>query len=360
MSSGDSHEFSRELEKPERKKHVMVVVPASSDSSQLCPAKNEKSRRVSPANNPTVDEDENQSRPRSVIARLMGLEPLTSLDKKPPVTVKSLALPRYVHVVRSNYIDGVNFQVKQPNQLQKQSVEHIVRDDGSNVSSRGSVNGNAGKSMENESPGSENLKSEASRTSSRRLGSYFRSGDFFPEQNQTTVIMNGDFEKKLKMRGMDEQVNDLNALKQILEVLQLKGLLHPTSHRNFVGDRNLHSGESSIHLKQWRSLASKLDNHRSVKPVKVRASSSNRIDSNLKSCNSIIKTKPLSIEIQSPIDSPTLKPINHGSVHHSITDRSPRNHKRVKSSSIDSPNHNFIKNVVTDDESQVCKCKLHR
>ncbi|KAK9075331.1 hypothetical protein SSX86_003654 [Deinandra increscens subsp. villosa] len=314
LSSGDSPEFSQELQP---KRHAAF---------------------------------DNQSRPRSVIARLMGLETLPSSDKKAPKTVKSPAVPRSVDAVRSKYIDGSNFQVKLPNQSQNQSMELMEY-------------------------ASVNLKSECSRTS----GSFSHSADF--PQNQTAVITtSGDFEKKLKMRGMDEQFNDLTALKQILEVLQHKGLLRSASrsnrdrHRNFIHDRSLHySDESSIHLKQhWRLLASKVDQHRSVNdsqttpsdkssaissnggaadrsgriPVKTRTSSPNRIESNLKTCNSIIKTKPLSIEVEihSPIDSShstkfTAK--KHGSVHHSIANRSSNN----------SPDPNFIKNVVTDDES---------
>ncbi|KAD4584454.1 hypothetical protein R6Q59_036679 [Mikania micrantha] len=373
VSSGYSPKFYQKLGKLEPKKGVMVMIPANPGDFKSSPAKNVKGRQISPTSNPT---DVNQSQPRCLVARLMGLEPLTSSDRKPPVTVESPALPRSVHV-RSKFIDGDNFQVKQPNQLQKQSVDSNGRVERSNRSSRDSVNGNAGKSMENEPLASESLRSEASRTYPWRSGRLFHSGDFFPEQNQTTVIMNGDLEKKLKTKGMDEHFNDLNALKQILEVLQLKGLLHPTTHRNFVYDRNLHSDESSIHLNQWRSLASKLNHHRSVNdsrgtcryasesssdispkldgrtvdrncriPVKVRMSSSNPIESNLKSCNSIIKSKPLSIQTHSPI---TKKP---GSVHHSITNRSPRNHKPTESSSINSPNPNIIKNIVTDDELQ--------
>ncbi|KAI3819362.1 hypothetical protein L1987_13191 [Smallanthus sonchifolius] len=351
-SSGESSEFSQELEKRNPEKHVevtAVVVQASPDHSQLSPAENEDVRPMSPAKDGT----------RSVIAKLMGLKPLTPSDQKPPQTVTNPAIPRSVSKhkvptsrdeVHSKYIDGNNFQVKQPNQSQKLSVERIVRDEGSNVTT-------------------ESFKSESSR-------SFIHSADFFPEPNQTTVILHGDFEKKLKMKGMDEQLNDLSPLKQILEVLQLKGLLNSTSrsnrdgHRNFVYDRNFHfhSNESRIHLKQWPSLASKVDQHRSVNdsrstsrevdrsariPAKGRASSPNRIESNLKSCNSIIKRKHLSIEIQrsSSIDSPKPKPKKTGSVHHSVPNRSLRNHKPTESISINFPKQNLIKKVVKDDES---------
>ncbi|KAI3732378.1 hypothetical protein L1987_63582 [Smallanthus sonchifolius] len=334
-SFGESPEFSQELEKRKQEKHVevtAVVAQASPDHSKLSPV---------------------MDGAPSVIAKLMGLEPLTPSDKKPPQTVTNPALPRSVskHEVYSKYIDGNNFQVKQPNQ--SLSVGRIVRDEeGSIVTTK-----------------SEELKSESSR-------SFFHSADFSPEPNQTTVILHGDFDTKLKMKGMDEQINDLSALKEILEVLQLKGLLNSTNrsnrngHRNFVIDRNFHfhSDDSRIHLKQWPSLASKVDQHRSVNdsrstsrevdrsakiPAKGRASSPNRIESNLKSCNSIIKRMHLSIEIQrsSSIDSPKLKPKKTGSVHHSVPNRSPRNHKPTESISISSPKQNLIKKFVKDDES---------
>ncbi|KAK6158918.1 hypothetical protein DH2020_006232 [Rehmannia glutinosa] len=75
--------------------------------------------------------------------------------------------------------------------------------------------------------------------------SFFDSGDFFPEPKQSVSIY-GEIENRLKMRGIDEPSKDLETLKQILEALQLKGLLHskkpseqnPISHRNFVYDES--------------------------------------------------------------------------------------------------------------------------
>ncbi|KAI3760128.1 hypothetical protein L1987_50518 [Smallanthus sonchifolius] len=403
-SSGESHES-------EPLKHA-VVIPAIPDKSQSSPTEKMNHRPKSPVVVPTFeqkdgtqksswkafkeihrhsldsritvrntsvsDEDDNQRRSPSVIARLMGLEPLSSSDQKTEIGVKP-ALRRSASesrvsrdLVYSKYIDDNNFQVKQQYKSQNQIVERIVRDETSNVSNRDFAN----------------LKSESSRTSSWRSRSFFDSAVFFQESNQTTVTMHGDFEKRLKMRGMDEQSNDLSTLKQILEVLQLKGLLRSTRHsnrdnqRNVVYDRNLYSDESSIVLvKPWRSSASKVDYQRSVNdsrrtcryasenfpatspkrdggavdwsgrsPVRVRTSSPNRIGSNLKSCDSISKRKPLNIEIQrrddessGSINSPKLTPKRNGSVHHSVMNRSHRNQKPSK--------RKFIKNVVTEDGS---------
>ncbi|KAL4558732.1 hypothetical protein LXL04_036934 [Taraxacum kok-saghyz] len=420
-SSVRSPEFSK---KPETEKHV-VVVPASPNSCQSSPAENvsvcqiampEKFQLMAPMfelkegtgecswkscdrmnrllidsiSSVADDVDEKQRRSPSVIARLMGLEPLSFSDQKTPQPVAKPALRRSdsdsrvsPDLARSQYIDGNNFQVKQPNQS-------IVRDDRRNVSNRDM------KSMRNASG---NLKSESPKTSPWRSRTFFDSADFFPEPNQMTVSMHGDFEKKLKMRGMDEQSNDLGTLKQILEVLQLKGLLHSNrpsgtdSHRhrhrqqNFVYDRNLPSDESSIIvMKPSRSATSKVDNQRSPhdsrvprryatenppwispkpqagavdrSPVRARNSIPNRVESNLKSCNSIVKRKPLSIEIQkrandssnslrtTPINSPKLAPKRSGSLH-----QSPIHQKSIQSSSFNSPNKRIIKHVVTDDES---------
>ncbi|XP_075507719.1 protein LONGIFOLIA 1-like [Primulina tabacum] len=54
----------------------------------------------------------------------------------------------------------------------------------------------------------------------------FDSADIFPEPKQTVSIQYGEVCKRLKMRGIDKPSKDLETLKQILEALQLKGLLH--------------------------------------------------------------------------------------------------------------------------------------
>ncbi|KAG6484723.1 uncharacterized protein LOC122008565 isoform X1 [Zingiber officinale] len=56
--------------------------------------------------------------------------------------------------------------------------------------------------------------------------------DFFRETKRSGVLY-GEIERKLKMRGIDEPAKDLETLKQILEALQLQGLLrsNPANHR---------------------------------------------------------------------------------------------------------------------------------
>ncbi|XP_074558506.1 uncharacterized protein LOC141814442 [Curcuma longa] len=56
--------------------------------------------------------------------------------------------------------------------------------------------------------------------------------DFFRETKRSGELY-GEIERKLKMRGINEPAKDLETLKQILEALQLQGLLHsnPANHR---------------------------------------------------------------------------------------------------------------------------------
>ncbi|KAJ0974064.1 hypothetical protein J5N97_016029 [Dioscorea zingiberensis] len=57
--------------------------------------------------------------------------------------------------------------------------------------------------------------------------SFFEARDYFPEPKSGGCgSLYGEIEKRLRMRGIDEPAKDLETLKQILEALQLKGLLH--------------------------------------------------------------------------------------------------------------------------------------
>lgn len=55
--------------------------------------------------------------------------------------------------------------------------------------------------------------------------SYFEAQEFFPEPKRTGSMYD-EIEKRLRMRGIEEPAKDLETLKQIVEALQLKGLLH--------------------------------------------------------------------------------------------------------------------------------------
>ncbi|CAL9149327.1 unnamed protein product [Musa hybrid cultivar] len=72
--------------------------------------------------------------------------------------------------------------------------------------------------------------------------SFFDAEDFFPEPKQSGTLYI-EIEKRLRMRGIDEPARDLDTLKQILEALHLRGLLHSkprdsraTGHRTLIYD----------------------------------------------------------------------------------------------------------------------------
>ncbi|KAI3526674.1 hypothetical protein L1887_05935 [Cichorium endivia] len=366
----------------------------------LCP---KEIRRDNSTN--TNDEGyDKQRRSPSVIARLMGLEQLPSSDpSSSPETVKKPELRRSASESRvsrdlfhSRFNDCNNFQ---PYQVNKQLPEtnlasnNCVRDNVGNVTSRNVQNSRV---MESMAYSSRNQKTESHRTSQWRSPqqrrSFFDSADFFPEPKQTAVPMYGISDKNLKLRGIDEQFNDLETLKHILEALQLKGLLHSKrppnrdSQRNFVYDPSFGSDDSQIVLmKPWRSPASgrRIGNDSagtnryageilpSVSPRKergvldrsgrspVRARNSSTLN-NSRNSNTIVKRKPLSIETQrsfhessesrrsSPINSPKLTPKRSGSDYQSVTNRSPRSRKPA---GMVSSKEKIARNFVTEDES---------
>jgi len=90
---------------------------------------------------------------------------------------------------------------------------------------------------------------------------FYDSADFFPGPKQSgTVSVQGEIEKRLKMRGIHEPSKDLDTLKQILEALKLKGLLHSkksmnvTNQRNFVIENVNDSHSSIVVMKPGRSI----------------------------------------------------------------------------------------------------------
>ncbi|KAK3036897.1 hypothetical protein RJ639_031515 [Escallonia herrerae] len=216
--------------------------------------------------------------------------------------------------------------------------------------------------------------------------SFFDTADIFPGPKQTMSIY-GEIERRLRIRGIDEPSKDLDTLKQILEALQLKGLLHSKraasqiSQKNYVYDRSFSFDESPIVvMKPWRSQAPvspvnrrggndsppasfryksgarqnvnntgaglqspspKMErwgiDRNARSPTRGRNSASPvRNEGGVKSSNSIMKKKPLSIDTQrranetageqrrsSPAHSPKLTPRRNGSDQTSAN-RSPR------------------------------------
>ncbi|XP_019454492.1 PREDICTED: protein LONGIFOLIA 1-like isoform X2 [Lupinus angustifolius] len=68
----------------------------------------------------------------------------------------------------------------------------------------------------------------------KKKSCFYDSGDFFPEKTKkTSVTVGSEIERRLKKKGIDEPYkDDLHALKQILEALQLKGLLHSNNYKS--------------------------------------------------------------------------------------------------------------------------------
>ncbi|KAL6563827.1 hypothetical protein OROGR_002786 [Orobanche gracilis] len=188
----------------------------------------------------------NSHRSPSVIARLMGLEPLPNSSgaqpERQPELRRSASESRVSKVLfQSRFIsDDTVLNSKQPTQshsaVKDTAPVHVHYADPRNYSLKGDLNGDA----------YEGLNRGPRRAPSHRK-SFFNSGDIFPEPKQNITIY-GEIEKRLKMSGIKEPSQDLETLKQILEALQLKGLLHskPPSRQNQVRHRNFVYGESPI------------------------------------------------------------------------------------------------------------------
>ncbi|KAL2510744.1 hypothetical protein Adt_16344 [Abeliophyllum distichum] len=338
-------------------------------------------------NGTTADGQLNRS--PSVIARLMGLEPLpassdTEPERKPELRRSASESRVSRDIFHSRFImDGNNFHMKQPIQSHSNISHYAMKDNGAfEVTHYADPLKFASKNANSEEPRGLNrggVNPLTWKTPVHRK-SFFDSGDIFPDPKQTVSIY-GEIEKRLKMRGIDEPSKDLETLKQILEALQLKGLLHSKkpsdqsqiSNRNFVYDqspvvvmkpsrspmasqtnRKPGNGYSpSNDRNQVRGIRRNIDlagesptsvsprpEHNVRSPTRQARSSSapTRSESNEKRSNSLIKPKPLSVETRSRfnestqnqklsnIHSPKLTTRKTGS-QQTVTSRSPRNKK---------------------------------
>ncbi|PIA45108.1 hypothetical protein AQUCO_01700565v1 [Aquilegia coerulea] len=217
--------------------------------------------------NAPIKEDENdkQRRSPSVIARLMGLDALPESTGREPI--KKVELRRSASESRVSkdlrFVDGNNFQVKNPpssNNLKREINNAVVPDqrmkartpDYRNQFVRTS-NFEANKVAAAAAQNNGYLASSPWKSQQQQQRkSYFDSQDFFPEPKQTGSLY-GEIEKRLKLRGIDEPAKDLETLKQILEALQLKGLLHSKRSEeesirspNYVFDWRFTNDESPI------------------------------------------------------------------------------------------------------------------
>ncbi|KAK2648451.1 hypothetical protein Ddye_015940 [Dipteronia dyeriana] len=228
------------------------------------------------------DDIEKQRRSTSVIARLMGLEPLPNSDPEPE---KKSELRRSASESRVSkeyrFIDGINFQLKQsqPSNSQGNISSNVIRQNNAGREER--MNG---RQVDPKQFTVRNVRGEAAKAPQRggigQRKSFFDSADFFPEPKQTASIY-GEFEKRLKMRGIDEPSKDLETLKQILEALQLKGLLHPKKNFNQSNLRNFVYDESPIVVMKPGSVVNRqgrLANESSASSFRSRTSPRRNLD----------------------------------------------------------------------------------
>lgn len=194
------------------------------------------------------DGDKNHRSP-SVIARLMGLEPLPQSDPEPIKLRRSASESRVNRdLYQPRFVDNHNFQARQSQQpnLKSNISGNVAKEDRSS-------------NVRQVDPKSYNVKAQNRGMGHRK--SFFDSADFFPEPKQTISVY-GEIEKRLRMRGIDEPSKDLETLKQILEALQLKGLLHTRksspqiNSRNFVYDRFSPSESPIVVMRPSRSPSS--------------------------------------------------------------------------------------------------------
>ncbi|CAN1291667.1 Protein LONGIFOLIA 1 [Linum perenne] len=164
----------------------------------------------------------------------MGLELLPKLDPEP--AEKQPELRRSASESRANrdlpqyrFIDGVNFQLKQSSQSQ-QNVQSCNTKN--NTVRNGAAKKQLGIQKEYNAVRHSRVETATRQQPNRAIAagqrkSFYNSADFFPEpKHQQAISIYGEIEKRLRMRGIDEPSKDLETLKQILEALQLKGLLH--------------------------------------------------------------------------------------------------------------------------------------
>ncbi|XP_047337019.1 protein LONGIFOLIA 1 [Impatiens glandulifera] len=159
-------------------------------------------------------DDDKHLRSPGVVARLMGLELLPQMNAS-PVKNELRRSASESRIAREVFLD--NFQDQSKNLMMNKQ---------SNVKRNNAITGITG---------SQTNQLKKATQQQQQPKSFFNSADFFPEPKHE------EMEKRLRMRGMDEQFKDLEALKNILETLQFKGLLHSSNKisdqpnkRNFV------------------------------------------------------------------------------------------------------------------------------
>ncbi|CAN0886779.1 Protein LONGIFOLIA 1 [Linum grandiflorum] len=353
------------------------------------------------------DKEKPQNRSSSVIAKLMGLELLPKSDPEP--VEKQPELRRSASESRANrdlpnyrFIDGVNFQLKQPSTQARQNVQSCNSENSTAKNQVGTQK--EYNAVIRQQPNRATRQQQNRAIAAGQTKSYYDSADFFPEPKQQAVSIYGEIEKRLRMRGIDEPSKDLETLKQILEALQLKGLLHSNklpqrngqinSRRSFedspivvmkparstspvsrppgrIGSdsppasfraRAGHRRDSSWSNDSLPAMSPRRDRPESERNARARGrncSSPTRSESDAKSP---IRRRPLSVESQrrignetveqsrrvSPVQSPKIG--SRKSAHDQSTNQSPRNRRRP-ADQIHRKDDSKVYNAAAKDES---------
>ncbi|XP_019178068.1 PREDICTED: protein LONGIFOLIA 1-like [Ipomoea nil] len=182
-------------------------------------------------------DNEKQHRCPSVIAKLMGLEalPQSSSETTQKAELRRSASESRVSrdLFHSHFIEGNRFEFNEPNYLHPnipncgmaENAEIDFERSMLNARHRGQVGSGLGIEKSERPKGSSRGLSSTSWKPPQHRKSFFDTAEIFPEPKQT-VPLHGEIDKRLRIRGLDEPSKDLETLKQILEALQLKGLLH--------------------------------------------------------------------------------------------------------------------------------------
>ncbi|KAL1832796.1 hypothetical protein DCAR_0102821 [Daucus carota subsp. sativus] len=305
--------------------------------------------------------DDNSRRSTSVIAKLMGIEPMPNSSSYEPIT-------KHVELQRSASESRASREIFQSRLIESNSSDELK------VKQRNYVSNDDNNAVNTEKFVTRSNQKRNSKSPQQRK-SFYNAADIFPEPNQKLSIY-GEIERRLKMKGIDEPMKDLETLKQILEAMQLKGLLHtkpvaPVRNKDEVRGWNYSSSSEPkspiVLMKPNRRVGqespprirSKSDNRQGVSSVSPRPQRQS-IDRNATSpirgrSNSLVKTKPLSIEtprrVNESVNSRRVSPVSsprRNVADQTVSNRSPRNRRPVAQSHPKDKNKN---SVTVEDES---------